>query len=464
MSTITLDYAPFPHQVELHCAPQRFKVIAGGRRSGKTKSSFQEILRYALSHSNSLCWWVSPTYNEAREVGFSEFEKYEEQLQPAILSANRTLMRVTFRNGSKLYFKGADRRDSLRGRGINFLSIDEIAFMEEETWTKILRPALADKQGQAVLTSSPDGKNWFYKLFQQASKPTSTYKAWTWTTYDNILISHDEIAAMKQELSTFDFRQEILAEFVSKSGQVYDDFNEDNIIKDFKPSQNHDIYIGADFGYANPTFLTFMAVDRYSGNVYQFAEIERSHTKIQIIIDEIFETLSTFGVKEVKAIYTDPAGNADEITSGESPVDVLRKHFTVHNIGSKIAPGLSLVRSYIKNAAGKRKFFISETCTKTIEAINGYVYAPATRGNQSIKEEPLKDGIHDHACDALRYFFVNCFPQNRYLTDDIKPKSYFVEETSKPIIKKCAKCYNPFVSKTPKDVPPFLCTKCFEEQ
>jgi len=467
MSKIILNYSPMPHQLKLHSDPSRFRVVVGGRRCGKSKSSFQELAKYALSHKNSLCWWVSPTYNEAREVGFSEFKDYQEQLYPAIHAVNEGIMRIVFKNGSKIYFKGADRKDSLRGRGLNFLCIDEFAFLEEDTWTKVLRPALSDKQGSAILTTTPNGRNWAYSLSNQIKKAkNSSYNFYQWTSYENLLMTHEEIAELKSSLSDIDFRQEILAEFITKSGQVYDDFNDFNITSDFFPDlEKEDIYIGADFGYANPSAFVFMAVNKHTHRVTQFAEIIKAHTNIQKLTEEIMQILTDYKIraKDVKAIYTDPAGNADEITSGESPVDYLRKFFTVFNKGSKIAPGISLVRSWIKNAANVRSFFVNDTCQKTIESLYGYVYAPSNKNSREVKEEPFKDGINDHACDALRYFFVNCFPQNRYVSKKPEAQSYLVGDTKKPMIKKCNVCYNPFVSWTPKGEEPFLCPKCLED-
>lgn len=466
MPQITLNYAPFSYQVEFHKAPNRFKVSCGGRRSGKTKASFQELLRYALSHPKSLCWWVAPTYNEAREVGYAEFESYEEQLGPAIKHANKSLMRVTLRNGTQIYFKGADRRDSLRGRGVDFLSIDEVAFLEEDTWKKVLRPALADKNGQAVLTTTPNGKNWFYDFWHLNSRhDRETYKLFRWITEDNPLISDEELQSLKDELSDMDFRQECLAEFVTKAGQVYDDFSEENVIDTYSPSPDKDdIYIGADFGYANPSFFAFMAVNRNNGNVYQFAEISKARTKIQILKDDIIETLAKFHLspKDVSAINSDPAGNADELTSGESPVDYLRKYFTVLNKASKIAPGVALVRSFIRSRSGKIKYFVTKDCVDTIRALNGYTYASTSKNSRLIKEEPLKDGVHDHGCDAIRYFFVNTFPQNRYVGTVPDTESYLIQRSNKPVMKKCSVCYNAFVSKTPKHSPPFQCPNCQE--
>jgi PBSX family phage terminase large subunit len=467
MALITLNYAPMPHQVELHIDPNRFKIIVGGRRAGKTKSAFQEMLRYALSHPDSLCWWVAPTYNEAREVGFAEFEAYREQLQPVIVRENQSIMRVAFKNGSTIYWKGADRRDSLRGRGINFLCVDEAAFLEEDTWRKVLRPALADKQGKAILTTTPNGRNWFHYLYQQSSRnDRQTYKTYHWTSFNNLLLTHEELQDLKEDLSPIDYRQEILAEFVTKAGQVYDDFGEENIVYDFKPDpQIHDIYIGADFGFANPAAFVFMAVNRNSNTVTQFAEIVKSHTKIQEHTDNIMQILNDFNLRprDVKSILSDPAGNADEITSGESPVDYLRKFFPVINMGSKIAPGVALVRSFVYNTVGERRFFVDRRCNKTIDSMYGYTYSALNKMTSLYSEEPLKDGINDHACDAVRYFFVNVFPQNRYFGNAPKTQDYFTNTIEKTIIKKCSKCYNPFASKTPKDQPPYFCPRCSED-
>lgn len=58
---------------------------------------------------------------------------------------HETLLKVKFKNGSSLSFKGADNERSLRGRGLTYLVIDEAAFIEQDIWTRALRPALSDR-------------------------------------------------------------------------------------------------------------------------------------------------------------------------------------------------------------------------------------------------------------------------------------------------------------------------------
>jgi len=466
MSLKTLTYKPFDHQIDLHTDEHRFKAIVGGRRAGKSKSAFAEILKHTLSYPNVLCWWIAPTYSEAREIGFEDFKRYREELGPAVVNVNESLMRVEFSNGSKLYFKGADRKDSLRGRGLDYLVIDEAAFVLKETWQKVLRPALSDKQGKALLISTPNGRNWFYELYSRVrDNKDKSWKAYHWPSQINPLITEDEIFQARAELSSNDFRQEYLAEFVTRSGQVYEDFGQDNVIDSFDIDINkYDIYLGADFGYANPASLVFMAIDPLRNEVYQFDEIYQKKMSMEVMLHKIKETLNTHGltISDVQAIYTDPAGNAEEITSGISPVDYLRKTFTVFNKGTHIAPGLQLVRSFVLNANGQRRFFIHERCTETVRSFYGYTYRPVTQSNEDlVHEEPDKDGIHDHACDAVRYFFVNRFDHALWIADSVDQYEYTLKPGKQTFIKRCYGCKKPFPSKSPKDRPPFLCNDCF---
>jgi phage terminase large subunit len=460
---IELDYLPFDHQSDFHRCDKRFRLVVGGRRAGKSKSVFQDMLLHCLTTPGALAWWVAPTYSEAREIGYEEFLSYFEALSPAIKNVHHSLMRVEFKNSAKIYFKGADRQDSLRGRGLSYLAIDEAAFIKEETWKKVLRPSLSDKKGKAVLISTADGRNWFCDQYTWSSH--SSRKAWQtfkWPSSVNPMMTEEELADAREQLSSSDFRQEYLAEFITKAGQVYDDFGEKNIIDTFHYDQQiYDIYIGLDFGFANPSAAALMAHNRLNNHVIQFAEVQKERLTMEELQEKIESQLIAHDIspKLVSTIYTDPAGNAEEITSGISPVDFLRKTYNVVNRGTSIAPGLTLVRSYILNANGKRRFFIHKNCKHTIKSLFGYQYK-FKQNNKTIDEEPDKDGVHDHMCDAIRYFFVNKFDNAKWITDTLVDKSYLHEDKHHVTIKRCATCRRPFSSVTPKTQQPFLCKEC----
>ena len=78
-----------------------------------------------------------------------------------------------------------------------------------------------------------------------------------------------------------------------------------------------------------------------------------------------------------------------------------------------INSGISHVRNFILSQDGSRRLFVDKKCNGIIEDIEGYRYPDEAEG-KDLKEAPLKDGLHDHGMDALRYFLVNQFPIKQY--------------------------------------------------
>ena len=64
--------------------------------------------------------------------------------------------------------RSADNPDALWGVGLDFAVLDEYSTIDPVTWTEVLRPALADKQGEALFMGSPRGYNALYDLYSQA--------------------------------------------------------------------------------------------------------------------------------------------------------------------------------------------------------------------------------------------------------------------------------------------------------
>ncbi len=452
------------YQSELHKDSSRFKIVVGGRRVGKSVCFLQEAVRHCLSNENAMVFWVAPTYNAAKEIGFDEFVKIAEILKPAIHTIHHTRLKIVFKNGATIYFKGSDNPDSLRGRGLTLAILDEAAFIKKEVWTKIIRPALSDKNGKALIGSTPNGFNWFKDIYETTS---SNWAKFLWPTKLNPLISDDELNEVQAQISRDEFRQEYCAEFITKAGRVYDEFTGYNIIAPWSPkTDKYDIYLGMDFGYAHHTAIAFMAVDRATNNkIIQFDEIYITKTQMEDIINEIRTVLRNHGLTQgdLDVCYTDPAGNADELSSGLSPVDMMRNEgFHVINSGSRINAGVALTRSYIKNSLGNSRYFVTENCPETIRSFNGYQYTVKKDG--TVKEEALKDNLHDHLCDAVRYFFVNKFDHAKYVASEPSINAYAKGTGRQRTMKRCNLCHRPFISSTSLKEPPYICLECSEKE
>ena len=156
--------------------------------------------------------------------------------QDVIKAAHENTAVLTLINDRKIYLKGSDRPDTLRGVGLSYVVLDEYASMKPEVWEMILRPTLADVKGGAMFIGTPAGKNHFYKLFTEASETDDDWEAFQYQSTDNPLLDPEEIAAAKSTMSTQAFRQEFEATFETFSGGIFKEkwitYVEDD--KDFK--------------------------------------------------------------------------------------------------------------------------------------------------------------------------------------------------------------------------------------
>ena len=87
----------------------------------------------------------------------------------------------------------------------------------------------------------------------------------------------------------------------------------------------------------------------------------------------------------------------------------MRIDFRTDKVSRNIANGVTHMRTWFEDAAGNTHFYVDERAKKFISSFENYRY-PEKKQDQKLKEEPLKDGLNDHACDATRYFFCNLFP------------------------------------------------------
>jgi phage terminase large subunit-like protein len=216
-------WEPHPSQAAIMALDARFRIIAAGRRFGKTALAAHEAIAHALEHPGAVVYWVAPTYQQANDFGFDRVKRLvaRDVLDDVTRSTPR---KIHLSNGSTLSFRSGEREDSLRGPGIDFLVIDEAGSVPERAWTEELRPALADTEGELLAIGTPRGRNWFYQWYQRGQSPdhpdVASVRA---TTEQNPHVPNDEIDAAREQMPERKFRQEFLAEFVDDTGGVFRD-------------------------------------------------------------------------------------------------------------------------------------------------------------------------------------------------------------------------------------------------
>ena len=216
---MNLDIKLLPWQTEVWQSDVRFKIVAAGRRTGKSRLAAWMLIVEALHTDKGHVWYVAPTQGQARDI---MWQVLLELGHPVIESSHVNNMQIRLVNGSTISLKGADRPETMRGVSLKFVVLDEYADMKPQVFEQILRPALADLKGKAMFIGTPMGRNHFYDLYEYGSNGKDpSFKSWHFTSFDNPLLDPKEIELAKQSMSSFAFRQEFMASFEAAQSDIF---------------------------------------------------------------------------------------------------------------------------------------------------------------------------------------------------------------------------------------------------
>lgn len=213
-------HLPRPHQAQASILAEagRFNVVACGRRFGKSTLGINRLIDGALR--GQPVGWFSPTYKMLAEV----WRDVARTLQPVVVRRNAQQHRLELITGGVVDMWSLDTPDVARGRKYARVVVDEAAMIKHlgEAWQAILRPTLADLQGDLWALSTPKGRNMFWQMWswgQDSGQPD--WRSWQMPTAANPYIAASEIEAMRRDMPERTFSQEVLAQFLEDAGGVF---------------------------------------------------------------------------------------------------------------------------------------------------------------------------------------------------------------------------------------------------
>lgn len=412
-----------PPQYEVMTHPAKFKVIAAGRRWGKSVLARMWILKLAIETPGTY-WIVSPTFAMGKDIHWKQGLTTE--IPSAIVAkVNQADLEITLVNGSRIALKSAEHPDRLRGVKLNALVVDEIASIRnwDWLWEEVLRATLIDYQAPAMFISTPAGLNHFHKLFLQGIETSDTFqpnfKSWRWTSYDNKYIPAEEIDAAKLSVSEDAFAQEYMADFRKMVGLIYKEFDREiHVIRPFEIPKNWKVYRSMDFGTNNPTVCLWIAVDE-DENYYVFDEHHEGSQTIEYHAGRVISKTGnrlisgTFGdpsaaqwIKEfaTRGVYITPANKESGTATGKwvnMGINMIQEKL-------KVMPGKIVDKVGLSGRLGYPSLFVFNTCGETIHEFETYRWKEKNREAAADLNEPDQpEKANDHAMDALRYFVVS---------------------------------------------------------
>jgi len=382
-------------------AHTRFKVVVAGRRFGKTYLAIREIC-YRARLPNREVFFVCTSYRAAKMIVWKPLKRRLMDLRWA-KKINESDLSILLKNGTTISLKGAEDPDKLRGVSLDYCVIDEAADTKLELlWGEILRPALADRQGDALFIGTPKGKaNAFYDLYTFAQDPANTdWSAFQYTTRDGGFVKPEEIEAAARDMSERQFRQEFEATFETYENRVAWAFDRSVNILTPKDYSTDIVHIGMDFN-RNP-LVASIAVQQQDA-LYAIDEIQIFGSNTDEMCDEILNRYPSSKI----FVYPDPSGSRQQTNSGgRSDHSILANRGFVVKAPRKHDPvkdRINAINARFRSADGTNHLFISPNCKNTINSLDKHTFKEGT-------QVPDKDSGHDHMFDAISYMVAFLYP------------------------------------------------------
>lgn len=438
----------------------RFQVASCGRRFGKSEVGGHRLLPEAIAtrpmetylkdiRKRREFWITGPNYSDSEK----EFRVLYNQLRRLGVPFDKPgtyndpiggNMHISLWNGTfQVHAKSAAHPESLVGEGLHGMIVAEAAKVKERVWIKFLRPTLNDFGGWALLTSTPEGKNWFYESWQRGQDPNQrAWASWRMPSWANPYVYplgakpeglmeirrrirerepvdediaravgvDPEVAQLMQDMTEPAFNQEIAADFTEFVGRVFKDFDEEVHVSDLKYNPEWETYAAVDYGFTNPNVWLLLQVDPFGEHINVLGEVYERGLGPDEFADEILRRQLAPG--SLKAFYPDPASPGD--------TNVLARKLRVQSrggTGGELKHRLDAIRAALKPMPGRgpnerpRLLFDRVGCPNTISDFLNYRY-PDTKNEQdkNAPENPMKRD--DHAPEALGRFFAGHFGTN----------------------------------------------------
>src|ERR1035437_175251 len=258
-------------------------VAVLGRQVGKTLLAENIAVYWALNDPGCTVFFVSPTDGQNLRIYRDIIDALwtsgciKSKKQP------KGGMEILFKNNSKILLKSAASEDSLRGQPVEYMILDEAAFIKRTTVDSILLPMLAVKGKKMYVSSTPKSKNWLYDWYLKGQSDPK-WRSFRYSTHDSPYANPDLIQLFKETLPPKLYQQEIEAEFVD-SASVFNNINEVMCLTKLKePLEGDHYYAGVDIGIINDaSVLTVMNQRNELVNYYRWEKTEAPELIEEII-------------------------------------------------------------------------------------------------------------------------------------------------------------------------------------
>lgn len=426
------SYRPHDKQIDFHSSNAKTRLYIGGNRSGKSYGNISECI-YWLTKNHPYrripVGEYEPTRGRINTVDFvNGAEKIilpllKQLIPPSFLidgawekSYNKHLRVLTLNNGSFVEILSYESDlDKFAGTSRHFISYDEEP--PEVIYTENLA-RLIDTGGHQWMSLTPvEGMSWIYdKIYLMGRSGDPNYHNTEISMEENPYLNQEEVRSFLQGLSEDERKARGEGKFVEFGGLIYKDFQAllggkhvVDLGAEFRPGKSLPVGISLDHGFNNPTAVLWHAI-LPEGRILVFHEHYLSGETVSYHAREIREYNKRMGIEPVILIADPSIKNTDPITGTSILQEYIKYGLPFTPANNDVRAGIERVNKYFKpRAGGDPMLKIDKSCVNLIKELSRYKWKTYTSKKLNARynawEEPHK--LHDHACDALRYFIMS---------------------------------------------------------
>jgi len=276
-----LGYEPHPGQWPVHRSRAKRRILVAGVRTGKSVCAAMEAVAAALQPcKRSVGWCVGPTLELAdkvyREIVIIAAEHKKHRIVELKQHEKKLVLRNLGGGLSEIRAKTADNPVSLLGEGLDWLIMDEASRMKPAIWNSYLSQRLIDKEGWALIISTPRGRGWLWDMWKRGQPGGDPdCESWVMPSWTNPHLKRELIEAERERLPEAVFRQEYGAEWIEGAGAVLRYVREAATGEWQEPVKKMEYFAGLDLAKVNDwTVLTVMDKDRRVVHVDRFNKLD----------------------------------------------------------------------------------------------------------------------------------------------------------------------------------------------
>jgi len=383
-----LGYEPHDGQRLVHRSKAKRRVLVAGTRTGKSLCAAMEAIAAAMEpKKRSMGWCVGPTLELADKVYREIVIVAAEHLKHRIVELKQHEKKLVLKNLggglSEIRAKTADNPVSLLGEGLDWLIVDEAARLKPTIWNSFLSQRLIDKDGWALLISTPKGKGWLWELWKRGQGgKDADYESWQMPSWTNPYLKKELIEAERARLPAAVFAQELAAEFIEGAGSVFRNVRDCATALSFQEPVRHKRYF-AGLDLAKVRDFTVLVILDESRRVVYIDRFNKLDWNLQV--GRIKTALDRYNRAEV---YVDSTGAGEPIFEDLLQVGCRAEAYHL-TAASKSALIDNLALLFERKEIELPR---AEVCPELLDELEGFEYSISDSGNVKTGSAP---GMHD---------------------------------------------------------------------